>query len=222
MIAALDEIEGQAVVVVDQEDRQQQQTQLAATAPTFDFRVEARQVIVNHQNLDAVTVNYYLMDIELLFSGNPFVQEYGGQFSYIRPNLTQQIPLQGTANTTNFKLPKRLHTSNVLVEIRGGGQTKAKAYYANSLDVQLVADYGQLRVAHAQTHQPLPQVYVKVYARHRDGRVKFYKDGYTDLRGRFDYTSLNTNELDFVDRFSLLVLSADHGATVRETTPPPR
>ena len=45
-----------------------------------------------------------------------------------------------------------------------------------------------------------------VYARMKDGAVKFYKDGYTDLCGYFDYTSLNTNELDFVDRFSILVL----------------
>ena len=40
---------------------------------------------------------------------------------------------------------------------------------------------------------------MKVYARMKDGNVRFYKDGYTDLRGCFDYTSLNTNELDFVD-----------------------
>ena len=51
----------------------------------------------------------------------------------------------------------------------------------------------------------------------QDGTVKFYKDGYTDLRGRFDYTSLSTNELDFVKKFSLLVLSEEHGAVVRES-----
>ena len=51
------------------------------------------------------------------------------------------------------------------------------------------------------------KVYVKVYARRPDGSVKFYKDGYTDLRGRFDYVSLSTNELEHVERFSLLVLS---------------
>ena len=35
--------------------------------------------------------------------------------------------------------------------------------------------------------------YVKVYGRAQDGSVKFFKDGYTDLRGKFDYVSLNTN-----------------------------
>ena len=56
----------------------------------------------------------------------------------------------------------------------------------------------------------------------KDVAVKFYKDGYTDLRGYVDYTSLNTNELVFVDRFSILVLSEAHGAVVREAGPPKR
>jgi hypothetical protein len=77
-------------------------------------------------------------------------------------------------------------------------------------------------VASEQADKPLSTVYVKVYARMQDGTVRFYKDGYTDLRGRFDYSSLNTNELDFVDKFALLVLSEEHGAVVREAAPPKR
>ena len=36
-------------------------------------------------------------------------------------------------------------------------------------------------------------------------------DGYTDLRGRFDYTSLSTNPLDAVARFSLRIEEACAG-----------
>jgi hypothetical protein len=56
----------------------------------------------------------------------------------------------------------------------------------------------------------------------KDGEVKFYKDGYTDLRGKFDYASLSTNDLDNVDRFALLVLHDQQGAIVREASPPGR
>ena len=52
------------------------------------------------------------------------------------------------------------------------------------------------------------------------GASKFYKDGYTDLRGRFDYVSLNTGELDNVQQFSILILNDDHGAIIREVRPP--
>ena len=88
--------------------------------------------------------------------------------------------------------------------------------------MQTIENYGQVRVTHAKTGKPLPKTYVKVYAQMRDGKIRFYKDGYTDLRGRFDYTSLNTNELDFVGKFSLLVLSDTAGASVREANPPQR
>jgi len=39
-------------------------------------------------------------------------------------------------------------------------------------------------------------------------------------RGRFDYSSLNTNELEGVAAFSLLVLSDNDGAAIREAKPP--
>jgi len=218
----LDEIEGQDNVVVDDENRTEQQTNLAATAPSFDFQVEAKQIRLEHQNLKSVRVNYYLMDIELLFSRNPFVQQYSGQFSYIRPNGSVTLDLAPNENTTTIELPQDLHTSNVLVEIVGAGQTKTQAYYSNSLALQVIENYGQVRVAHADTRKPISKAYVKVYARLKDGRIRFYKDGYTDLRGRFDYTSLNTNELDFVDKFSLLIMSDENGAVVREANPPKR
>ncbi len=46
------------------------------------------------------------------------------------------------------------------------------------------------------------------------------KDGYTDLRGRFDYVSLNSNELENTRRLAVLVLSDAFGAVVREAPPP--
>jgi hypothetical protein len=220
--AQLAELGGQDTKIVDDTSRDQVQTGLAASEASFDFRVEARQIDVSYQNLKQIAVNYYLMDIELLFSRNPFVQQFSGQFSHIRPNLTQTVDLPADARQHRFALPETLHNRNVLVEIRGAGQTRSQAYYANSLAVQVIENYGQVRVADNGTSQALPKVYVKVYARMTDGRTRFYKDGYTDLRGRFDYASLSTNELDFVDRFALLVMSEENGAVVREAAPPKR
>ena len=42
------------------------------------------------------------------------------------------------------------------------------------------------------------------------------------LRGRFDYVSLSTDDLDRVERFAILVATDDAGATVLEAAPPPR
>ncbi len=220
--AQLDEIEGRDGGVADDLDRTQKQSRLASTAPGFEVQIDGATVRLDYQNLSNVRVDYYLMDIELLFSSQPFVQQYSNQFSFIRPNQTQQIDLDPNQATFEFGLPQRLRNTNVMVQITGGGVTKAKPYFSNALSVQVVENYGQLRVTGRDTGAAHPKVYVKVYARSQNGQVEFYKDGYTDLRGRFDYTSLNTDELDRVAKFSILILSEEHGAVVREANPPKR
>jgi hypothetical protein len=218
-----DEIEKQeAAKIADKDDRTQTQGAQASSTPSFDFTIDARQVKINYQNLTEVRVNYYQMDIELLFSRNPFVQGDSRQFSQILPNESATVKLPEKGGKFNFALPEKLATSNLLVEIIGAGETKSQAYFSNALRVRTIENYGEVRVLDEKDSKPLPKVYVKVYARMKDGAVRFYKDGYTDLRGFFDYTSLSTNELDFVDKFSILVLSEDHGAVVREANPPKR
>ena len=217
----LDELEGKTPAVVDDKNRTQTQSQLAASEPAFDVKVEAGKVTVAYQNITSFQVNYYKMDVELLFSKNPFVQQYSSQFSYVSPNQsdTVKLPEKDTKGVNTFELPEKLRSSNVMVEIVAAGVKKSQAYYANSLAIQVMENYGQVKVANLKG-AALAKVYVKVYARMKDGSVKFYKDGYTDLRGRFDYSSLNTNDSEAVDRFSILVVSESEGAAVREAAPP--
>ncbi len=221
VVSQVDEIEGSAVVVEDPEDREQKQDQLAATEPSFDFKVENKEVEVAFRNLSEVTVNYYRMDLEFLFSTNPFVSSDSSRFSIVRPNLTKVVKLAKGKEAHQFALPKEFHGSNVLVEIVAAGRKKAHAYYANDLKVNLVENYGRIEIGDAQSGKPLSKVYVKVYAQTPSG-VKFYKDGYTDLRGKFDYASLNTDEIEGAGKFAILVMSKDRGATVREANPPTR
>jgi hypothetical protein len=220
VLAQLDELEGARGEVVDEKDRSQKQGQLAATEAAFELSVENRTVTVQYQNLGSVRVNYYLMDIELLFSRQPFVQQQSAQFAFIKANRSDEVKLPA-GGTFSFELPAEFASSNVIVELVAEGVRKAQAYYAHALRLQMVEGYGQLQVAR-QGGGPLSRVYVKCYARMKGGEVRFFKDGYTDLRGRFDYATLSTDELDGVDRFALLVLSEEHGAVIREAAPPKR
>jgi hypothetical protein len=227
VIAQADEIEGKEAGVVDKEDRNQQQNALATTEPTLELKVEAKNIVLAYRNVEEVRVNYYLMDFELMFSQSPFmVQGRGGgggsQFSMIKSNETGVVKLDAGKQAMTIPLPEKFLTQNVMVEVVGGGQTKSQAYYANSLDVQVAENYGQLTVVSGKTGKALPKAYVKVYARMSNGGVRFYKDGYTDLRGKFDYTSLSTDELENVGEFSILVLSETDGGMVRTAAPPKR
>jgi hypothetical protein len=216
----LDEVEGKGVKVADAEDRGQRQGQLAATEPGFEFALDGQRIQLSWQNVDTVRVNYYLMDVELLFSRNPFVQEVSGGFASIRPNVTQTVKLPAGHVQTAIPLPRELASRNVLVEVTTGGKTRTHPYYANAMDVRLLENYGQLRVTEAGTGKVQPKVYVKVYARLADGSVKFHKDGYTDHRGRFDYATVSTLERQPISRFAVLVLSEERGALIREAVPP--
>ena len=222
-----DETEGRKTEPVDKKDRDEAQTLLADTAASLDFKIEARQVTLTWQNLKECLVNYYPMDIELLFSKNPFVKKHQERFAFIRPNTTQTIELNdcgedGSSCRMTFDLPAKYKNSNLMVEISADGIKKAQAYFANSLNSRIIRNYGHLKVSHEETNKPLAGVYVKVYAEMKNGAVQFYKDGYTDWRGRFDYVSLSTDALDNVRRFAILVLSDKYGAEIQETAPPQR
>lgn len=229
-------------------DREKQQGELAATEPTFDFKVESRQIALTWKNLGAVTINYYLMDPEFLFSASPFVTEDTSRFSIIKPTRTVSQALPAGRDTLAIPLPGEFAKANVLVEILGAGQRKAQAYHANTLKFTLAENYGRLEVRDEAAGKPVSKAYVKVYARLKNGTVRFFKDGYTDLRGKFDYASLNSSdtppdrpiplphpsaagaaglshqmlapsELKDVDRLAILLMSDTHGAAVREVAP---
>ena len=222
VLGQLDEIAGGAAVKADQEKRDEAQAALAATEPVLEMQVEAGRIRLDTRNLKECTLNFYPMDIELLFSRSPFLQEGAAQFSYIRPVLSRTIVLPAGQNGLAVDLPPEFKAKNVMVEALAAGVRKTQAYCANTLKVQMIESYGQLVVTHAETAKPVPGAYVKVYAKMADGTVKFFKDGYTDLRGRFDYASLNTNELENSQRLAVLVLSDAFGAVVREAPPPKR
>lgn len=216
------EIQGQEAAPADEDSRESQMEKMSSKDPFFELTAKEKGAKLAYRNIGNVTVNYYEMDLEFLFSSKPFVSGDSGQFSYIKPNLTESKELPADGNVFDISLPEQLASKNVLVEVVGAGRTDSIAVYSNSLKVQLSENYGRIEVRKDGEDAPLPKAYVKVYAKMRGGGVRFFKDGYTDLRGKFDYVSLNTNELDNVEELSLLVMSEGNGSLVREVEPPQR
>jgi hypothetical protein len=220
LLAMLDELTGAAPAIVDPRSREQQHGELAAKQPAFEIAVDRDGVLVRSQHVTELELRFFEMDVELLFSRQPFVQSDVSRFSYIEPGHRER--LAELAPEHRLPWPAQLRGKNVVVEAVGAGQRKAKVHYANDLTTQLANQVGQLRVERASDRTALPATYVKVYARKQGGAVTFYKDGYTDLRGWFDYASLSTTELDHVERFAILVCSDQSGAAILEASPPVR
>jgi hypothetical protein len=201
--------------------RDTKMAELAARQPALDLTLDRGEVVLQHHNLAACQVRLHRMDLELVFSRQPFLQGDVERFSWIEANHVQDLAL-GPDGRTTVPIPEAMLRADLVVEAVAPGLRAAVTRYAHDLAAQLAHRYGQIRVLRASTQAPLPATYVKVYARQRGGAVAFYKDGYTDLRGRFDYVTLSTDDLDRVERFAILVVSDDAGATVLEVSPPQR
>lgn len=193
---------------------------LANSEPVLSLAIEAGRIEIGHRNLDRCELRYYPMDVELLFSVSPFVRRDEGAFSFLKPRSSRSVELPDDGSALSIDVPEEFKSGNLIVEVRGGGISRSLAYYAHDLDVFWMSNYGQLEVRQRSTGKPLPRTYVKVYAKTAGREPVFYKDGYTDLRGRFDYVSLSNSTLDRVESFSVLVLSETAGAVIEEVQPP--
>lgn len=133
----------------------------------------------------------------------------------MKPVFEGKIP--GDAKT--WPLPHEHRRSDLAVELTAGFLRVFIMYFASTLRVAVAEQHGYLTVS-SENGKLLPAVYVKVFARVAQGREEFFKDGYTDLRGRFDYASLSGASAASVERFALLVTTADAGGLVREAAAP--
>jgi hypothetical protein len=227
LLAMLDELAGRAPEAVDGEvgrdgavgpSRDQQHAELAARQPTFELAVDAAGLAITSHNVHALELRFFEMDVELLFSRQPFVQSDVSRFSFIEPGHRERIV--DPPPDHRLAWPAALRGKNVVVEAVGHGQRRAKVHYANDLTTSLASHVGQLRVQRASDRAALPATYVKVYARRHGGAIAFHKDGYTDLRGWFDFASLSTGDLGSIEKFAILVCSDEAGATILEASPP--
>jgi len=222
VVAHVDEAAGRGdAPVLDPLDREQRQGRLAATAPALEMRIDGRDLVLDHANLARATVALHEMDLEVLFSRNPFAGTIAGQFGSVRPNRTLEVALDA-GGTTRVALPAEATARDLLVTVTAGGITRSAPAYSTGLAVRVLENYGQVLVTTAADGTPVAKAYVKVYARMEDGREVFFKDGFTDVRGRFDYASVSTDDAASARRFSILVTSPGAGSAVREADPPPR
>ena len=178
------------------------------------------------RGLDRCSVRAYPVDIELLFSRNPFLgKDAPNRATFVRPVWEADVELRrkGKDAPASVELPEALRKGGgnyVLEAVGAGGEAVARlAVPSRQLDVQLSPSDGTLRVRDAKG-RPLPAAYVKVYARPAGGgKPVFHKDGYTDPRGVFDYANVSIARTT-AEAFAILVLHDTEGALTLEAAAP--
>lgn len=193
----------------------------AALAPTISLAADSdggsvESVVVAARNLESCVVKAYPTDIEIAFTKNPFGSAAQGADTVraLKPAWSQAVSLQD--GETRVKLPSAIRSKNLVLVAEGAeGRAQARLELApKTLDVQVSREYRQIRVKDAKG-RPLRGVYVKVYARDGSGsEVEFHKDGYTDLRGAFDYASVSTDSAFRPSEYSILILHDKEGSRI--------
>merc|ERR1711964_112296 len=121
--------------------------------------------------------------------------------------------------TSDLLIPKQLRESQLIVEVKYGANRAAfdrscvKPIYHQLMTIQISTEAGECRALESETGRPIAGGYAKVYARLKTGETIFYKDGYTDMRGRFNYRTLTSSSKGLVEKFALMILDLDNEET---------
>jgi hypothetical protein len=219
VLAQLDEIADRPTTREQALQVEQRQSLQAQQTPTFQANFsDPNTLSISSTNIQSCTVRWHRLDMEPLFSRAPFTTAEAKQVTHVRADIEQTHQISPTGKTT-IAVPEQLRHQPLSVEVVAGGQRQILSSFAHALDIRLSPNSGQLLVLHATTGKALPTTYVKVYVEDQAGHIAFFKDGYTDLRGRFDYASLGTGAAHRIKRFALFMSHEQAGRVVREVSP---
>ena len=59
----------------------------------MDFVVDTqtKSLVIDYINISKVKINYYLIDLEILFSKTPFISSDAQDFSFVQPYQSEEI-----------------------------------------------------------------------------------------------------------------------------------
>ena len=170
-------------------------------------------ILLRHTKLPGAEIRLYNIDLEILFSKDPFLK--GGIEATLPPiaaNLSVYVPFEKDTPSTAYKLPAEFGKGNVLIAAESESTKRLKILDSRLLETRIVPEDRSIQVIDPETKKPLPRTYVKVYAESRDGTTTFHKDGYTDLRGMFDYLSHTATDPSTVLRLAVLISHPEKGS----------
>ncbi len=177
------------------------------TRPSLEMdRLADGKLLLKHSNLTATTLSLYNIDLEILFSKDPFLK--GGVESSlppIAPNRKIKVPFGKNSTETTYSLPAEFSQGNILIAAESTHTKQLKILDSRQLEARINPTERTIQVIDPETKTALPGTYVKIFAESRDGTVSFHKDGYTDLRGKFDYLSHTATDAATIRRLAILI-----------------
>jgi hypothetical protein len=217
----LKEYDGEGINIgkeIDQEDdaaKEHNFRRSKGSEPYLHAELKNKRIQVDYENIESIEVKYYIIDPEILFSKTPFLMHDTEDLAFVKPSTTSTAILNPDNLTEYIGVEKDLQTLNMIIEVTGGGKQEFLRYYSSSLKVIVNESYGELKVLDQKANS-VPQAYVKVFSQSKTGQAKFFRDGYTDINGKYEYAQINSKTLADISKFAIFVTHDDHGALTKE------
>ena len=213
--------------------------ELREKEPKLSFNIDGKEgkITLIHSNISKVDVKFYFIDLETMFTRDPKISELVNKdknkssnkemmenFGFVQPNYSEAIKIPKEKNNKNdnitvYEIPEKYRNKNLFVEIKADSIKLFDICLSSNLIITITESLGELKVIDGDL-QSVVKAYVKVYAELNSDKIEFYKDGYTDLNGKFNYLALNTDQLKNARKFYIFVSEEKQGATIRECYPP--
>jgi hypothetical protein len=187
--------------------------------PYLNAGMKNKRIQVSYENIESIDIKYYIIDPEILFSRAPFIAHDSDDFAFVKPSQVSTAILNPTLKSEFIDLEKNLLNENMIIEVSGNGKQEFLRYFSTSLKVVINETYGELKVTD-NNDVSLSHVYVKVFSKTKSGQVKFFRDGYTDLNGKYEYAQINSKNLIEIEKFAIFVTHDEHGSSTNECSPP--
>lgn len=191
-------------------------TEAEDSDPTLEIRQSAEApgtIVLKHSGLHKASIRLYHIDLEVLFSKDPFLNgDIESSLPPIVPNRTIEVAFEAGSTRSTQVLPEEFRKGNILVAAESGEVKQLKILDSQAIEIRTRSAERTIQVIDPESGKALPKGYVKVYAESSDGSVAFHKDGYTDLRGKFDYLSHTAKDPSTVRRLAILISHPDKGS----------
>jgi len=192
----------------------------------YKFETEINQSSIQFiiKGVVSAKVEFFFIDLEILFSRSPFIKTNFDDFIYVNPNFTQTIHFSDLndykkAYAKSLRIAEEIKNKNMVLKLTNNlGNYNTLIYYNKKFIVNINEEEGMIKVINSDKI-PMPKVYVKCFAK-VETNVIFFIDGYTDLRGSFNYLDVKETEYTKITKFSILVVSEMFGSRIQECDPP--
>ena len=229
-------------ISTENEDKKALTKELREKEPKLSFTVDSKEgkILLIHSNVNEINIKFYFIDLETMFTRDPKISEIMNKdknkennsnsnmmesFGFVQANYSETIKIpkekaNKNDNSTMYEIPKEYKNKNLFVEITSESIKLFDIYLSSNLFIVITESLGELKVIDNNL-KPTIKAYVKVYVElNNNSEVQFYKDGYTDLNGKFNYLALNTDQLKNSKKFYIFVSEEKQGAIIKECYPP--